>query len=136
MKAAVAAALRFRPSQVSVKRGEVVTFHLVNAGKGPHEFTIGGPQSQELHDGQMALMDMPGMAGMDHHDKAQKKWEAGLKKRIAVLDRVAAASESVHVMPNETKDVTWAFTGPEMPVFGCHIPGHWWGGMKGSFSAT
>jgi uncharacterized cupredoxin-like copper-binding protein len=130
--------LRFEPSEVTVQRGEVVTFHLVNVGKVPHEFTIGGPNAQELHENQMALMDhsgMPGMEGMHHDDKLHKKYEAGLKERVTELDRVAAASESVHVMPNEAKDLTWAFTGPEIPAFGCHVPGHWGGGMKGMFSA-
>jgi uncharacterized cupredoxin-like copper-binding protein len=90
----------------------------------------------------MALMDMDGMSGMhqgdtahkmDHGDKAHTKWEEGLKKRIAELDPVAAASDSVHVLPGEAKDITWGFDGPTLPVFGCHIPGHWQEGMKGSF---
>ena len=42
-------------------RREIVNFHLVNGGKIVHEFTIGGTDSQELHEDQMALMDMGGM---------------------------------------------------------------------------
>jgi len=112
---------RFDPAQVTVKRGEIVTFHLVNAGTRPHEFTIGGPKSQELHEDEMALM------GMGDKSNMQGMNMSGMQ---------GTASESVHVMPSEAKDLTWAFTGPEMPVFGCHIPGHWWGGMKGAFAAA
>jgi uncharacterized cupredoxin-like copper-binding protein len=138
--------LRFEPASITVQSGEVVTFHLVNTGKELHEFTIGGAAAQELHENQMALMDMgagghmagmPGMgngemAQMHHHnDKMHKKYQRNLKKRVAQLDDTAAASDSVHVPPGESRDLTWAFTGAQAPIFGCHVSGHWYGGMKG-----
>jgi uncharacterized cupredoxin-like copper-binding protein len=140
--------LRFSPAAINVKRGETVAFHLLNNGHLLHEFTIGGPDSQELHEDKMAEMDMGGtgssmnmgsvggdqsggMAGMKM-DSGHKKYMSELKKRIAELDRKASASDSVHVPPGESRDLVWAFTGASAPEFGCHIPGHWHGGMKGS----
>jgi len=141
--------LHFRPAQIPVKAGEIVDFHLVNAGKVLHEFTIGGAASQELHEDQMALMEMDGpgsgtdmggmamggsspMTGMKM-DKMHRRYLDRLKSRIAELERTASASDSAHVPPGESRDLVWAFTGPSAPLFGCHIPGHWSAGMKGSF---
>ena len=136
--------LRFDPARIEVRRGEVVTFHVVNAGTQTHEFTIGDDSAQELHDYQMAAMGMSGstmpgmqaggdMAGMDmRHDKTHERYLAGLRKEIERLDRVAGANASVHVLPGQAGDVSWAFTGPEAPTFGCHVPGHWKAGMRGA----
>ena len=138
--------LHFRPAEIHTKPGEIVDFHLVNAGKSVHEFTIGGADSQELHEDQMALMEMGGtdMGGMDmggtsspmagmKMDKVHRKYLDRLKSRVAELERTASASDSVHVPPGESRDLVWAFTGPSAPLFGCHISGHWSAGMKGSF---
>jgi uncharacterized cupredoxin-like copper-binding protein len=135
--------LRFEPSEINVTRGEVVGFRITNTGNTMHEFTIGGPSDQELHDAHMASMAMGGddMKGMDmsahdHHedipnDAAHKRYMKALAKRIAELEARSSASDSVHVPPGETKEITWAFTGVEAPEFGCHIQGHWAGGMRG-----
>ena len=140
--------LHFEPGHIAVQRGEIITFRLVNAGHLAHEFTIGGPDAQELHDAQMAEMDMSGegqgMAmsggggGTDMkmgHDPAHARYMKALAKRIAVLDQRAAAADSVHVPPGETKDLTWAFTGPQLPVFACHVTSHWKGGMAGTIAS-
>jgi uncharacterized cupredoxin-like copper-binding protein len=135
--------MRFDPAEVTVKSGEVVTFHLVNTDQVAHEFTLGDSNAQELHDAQMAQMDMSGdatgMAMPDHstgmkmpHDPAHQKYMKRLAEQVTALDKVAAANISVHVLPRETKDVTWAFTGDKTPVFACHVPGHWKAGMQGS----
>ena len=49
-------------------------------------------------------------------------------------DKSAAANASVHVPPGESRDLTWAFLGEKIPVFGCHVDQHWSGGMRGSFA--
>jgi uncharacterized cupredoxin-like copper-binding protein len=139
--------LRFEPDHVTVQRGETVTFRLVNTGHLAHEFTVGGPAAQELHDDQMAQMDMSGegkgmaMGGGGSpmkmaHDPAHAKYMKGLAARIAALDRQAAANDSVHVLPGETAELTWAFSGPELPVFACHVIGHWKAGMTGTVAST
>jgi uncharacterized cupredoxin-like copper-binding protein len=125
--------LRFEPATVTVKKGEIVTFTLVNAGKEMHEFTIGGQDAQDLHEAQMAEMNM---GSMDHGKMPDtpdhKKYMKGLSQKIASLDRTATASASVHVPAGERLDVTWAFTGEQAPIYGCHVAQHWWGGMRGS----
>ena len=137
--------LRFDPATVAVRRGEVVTFHVVNTGKTLHEFTIGGADAQDLHEAQMAEMAMTGntmdmsstdMGSMDHarmpDTPGHKKYMKALAGRIAALDRSAAANASVHVPPGESRDLTWAFLGEKVPVFGCHVAQHWSAGMRGS----
>ena len=137
--------LRFNPGQVAVRPGEVVTFHVINAGTQTHEFTLGDENAQELHDYQMVAMEMSGsaMPGMDAggmgsmpmgKDPTHEKYLAAVQKDIDRLDRLAGANASVHVLPGQSGDVTWAFTGPKAPEFGCHIPGHWKGGMQGAIA--
>ena len=141
--------LRFDPATVTVKHGEIVTFHVVNAGKSIHEFTIGGQVAQDLHEAQMAEMAMTGdtmargmelgsMRSMDHgtmpNTPEHRKYMKNLAARIASLDKSAAANASVHVPPGESRDLTWAFLGEKIPVFGCHVDQHWSKGMRGSFA--
>jgi uncharacterized cupredoxin-like copper-binding protein len=144
--------LRFAPSTVAVQHGEIVTFHVVNTGKMLHEFTIGGQDAQDLHEAQMAQMAMTGdtmaggmdmgtmgsMAGMDHgkmpNTPEHRKYMKNLSARIATLDRTAAANASVHVPPGESRDLTWAFLGDQLPLYGCHVAQHWSGGMRGTIS--
>jgi uncharacterized cupredoxin-like copper-binding protein len=146
--------LRFNPATVAVKKGEVVTFHVVNTGKTMHEFTIGGQDAQDLHEAQMAQMAMtgqmsdgtmdlsgghprtPGLSSMDHakmpDTPEHRKYMKALAERVTRLDRTAAANASVHVPPGESRDLTWAFLGDQVPVFGCHVAQHWSAGMRGS----
>jgi len=144
--------LRFDPSTVTVKRGEIVTFHVVNTGKSIHEFSVGGQDAQDLHEAQMADMAMTGdtmgagmdmgsmgsMGSMSHgtmpDTPEHRQYMKNLATRIATLDRRAAANASVHVPPGESRDLTWAFVGPQVPLFGCHVDQHWSKGMRGSFS--
>jgi uncharacterized cupredoxin-like copper-binding protein len=139
--------LRFEPDRITVQRGETVTFRLVNAGHLAHEFTVGGPAAQELHDDQMAQMDMSGegqgmaMSGGSSpmkmsHDPAHIKYMKALAARIAVLDHQAAANDGVHVLPGETRELTWTFSGAEFPVFACHVVGHWKAGMTGTVAPS
>jgi uncharacterized cupredoxin-like copper-binding protein len=69
------------------------------------------------------------MAKEPGHDKYMK----ALAKRIAEFDEQAAANESLHVPPGETRELTWAFTTDQAPTYGCHVVGHFAAGMKGRF---
>ena len=144
--------LHFTPATVAVKHGEIVTFHVVNTGKTIHEFTIGGQDAQDLHEAQMAQMAMTGgtmaggmdmgtmgsMAGMDHgtmpNTPEHRKYMKNLAQRIATLDKAAAANASLHVPPGESRDLTWAFLGDQLPLYGCHVAQHWSSGMRGSIA--
>jgi len=134
--------MRFEPARLEVAPGEVVTFRLVNAGKVPHEFTIGGPDAQELHDAQMAAMDTAGgaegMGGMKMNMSEGSAADGSAKpmdEKIALLEERAAFSDSRHVAPGASEELAWAFTGPEMPSFACHVPGHWKAGMAGTIAS-
>ncbi|HMC05349.1 MAG TPA: hypothetical protein VKJ83_07735 [Actinomycetota bacterium] len=141
--------LRFDPATVAVKHGEIVTFHVVNTGKILHELTVGGADAQDLHEAQMAQMSMTGdtmaggmdmgsMPGMEHgtmpNTPEHRRYMKNLAHRIASLDKSAAANASVHVPAGESRDMTWAFLGDQLPVFGCHVAQHWSGGMRGAFA--
>lgn len=102
--------LRFVPDEVEVAEGETITFRLHNAGKIPHDFTIGDAATQDEHDAEMADMDSEMMR--DHGD-----------------------GNAVTIAPGETEELTWHFTEVEGVLFGCHIPGHYDAGMRGTFTA-
>jgi uncharacterized cupredoxin-like copper-binding protein len=94
---------RFSPRSLEVKAGETVTFEVTNRDKLEHEFVLGNEQYQELHDTQMR-------AGGVFHDYS---------------------SYSVHVMPGETRSVTWTFERSGRVLFACHVAGHYEEGMLG-----
>lgn len=97
--------LAFEPASIEVKVGETITFKLVNAGKIQHDFTLGDEETQDEHDADMAS----GMTGMGQEEP-----------NAMTLD------------PGATGEMTWRFTAPASILFGCHIPGHYAGGMVGT----
>lgn len=98
----------FDPEDIEVEVGETVTFRVTNAGKLPHDFTIGDSDTQDRHDAEMAEMPMDGMGADDANAMTM---EAG-----------------------ETKDMTWTFTEAGEILMGCHIPGHYAAGMRGTIT--
>ena len=97
-------ALRFTPSRVKVTRGETVRFIAANRGKLMHEMVIGTEEELRKH----AEM-MKRFPGMKHGEPYM-----------------------AHVQPGERGTIAWTFTEPGTFVFGCLVPGHWDGGMKGT----
>jgi uncharacterized cupredoxin-like copper-binding protein len=51
---------RYRPDEIMVRAGRRVTFSVTNAGKLPHEFTLGDRGIQLDHERQMRLMPATG----------------------------------------------------------------------------
>jgi uncharacterized cupredoxin-like copper-binding protein len=96
----------FFPSGATVTKGETVTFRVTNDGKIPHDFVLGDEQVQVEHEEEMAEMD----GDMAMHDEPN----------AFVLE------------PGETKDMTWHLTADGEILFGCHQPGHFAAGMKGT----
>jgi len=96
---------RFTPDAVAVDVGETITFRIVNAGQVPHDFTLGDQATQDEHDEEMAEM-----GGMMMDDEAN----------------------AVSIAAGETKELTWRFTGEGPVLIGCHQPGHYAAGMKGT----
>ena len=96
--------LRYSPDRVQVKRGETVRFFVHNAGKLPHEMVIG--TERELREHAEAMRKHPDM----HHEDPYM----------------------VEVPPGATGEILWNFSKPGTFAFGCLVPGHWEGGMKGA----
>ncbi len=96
----------FSPSSVIVEAGETVTFKVTNTGAIPHDFTLGDSALQDEHEAEMAEMG----GNMEMHDEPN----------VFSLE------------PGETKTMTWHFKESGPILFGCHQPGHYAAGMKGS----
>ncbi|MEO8292107.1 MAG: plastocyanin/azurin family copper-binding protein [Actinomycetota bacterium] len=94
----------FDPAAIDVEVGETVTFEVTNAGRTVHEFVLGDAAMQDQHEG--AMGDAAGSM---------------------MADEVNAVSLS----PSEKKSLTWTFTEPGTVLYGCHVDGHYAGGMVG-----
>ena len=96
----------FDPASVTITEGETVTFRVTNVGAIPHDFVLGDAQMQDEHEAEMAEMS----DDMAMHDEPN----------AFVLE------------PGETKEMTWHMTEGGEILFGCHQPGHYQAGMKGT----
>lgn len=96
-------AMRFRPSDISVARGETVHFVVKNSGKLKHEMVLGSMKDLKAH-----ARLMRKMPGMEHADE-----------------------NMVSVEPGKTGDLIWEFTKAGKFDFACLQPGHFEAGMKG-----
>jgi uncharacterized cupredoxin-like copper-binding protein len=102
---------RYRPDAIMVRAGRRITFAVTNAGKLPHEFTLGDRATQLAHERQM--QDMTSTGGHVHtHDPT--------------------GGGSLTVPPGETRRLPWTFDEPGLVLYGCHVLGHWSAGMRGT----
>ena len=104
--------LRFAPDHVQAKVGETITFRVVNVAKIAHDFTLGSDKAQADHEKEMRS----GSAG-DGMDMAHD-------------------ANAVQVAPGETKELTWTFAKAGTTIYGCHEPGHYASGMKGTVTVS
>lgn len=102
---------RFDPDAIAVQAGETITFRLVNADEILHEFMLGDEAEQAEHEREMAEMSSEPME-MDDEPNA------------------------VTVRPGKTKELTWTFDEPGTLLYGCHQPGHYAAGMKGTITVS
>jgi uncharacterized cupredoxin-like copper-binding protein len=101
--------LAFKPDEFEVAAGEVVTFRIANSGDIEHEFVLGDEQAQEQMAEEMAEGDDDG------HEHSGEM------------------SNAVTIHPGEEAELTWRFPDESTTVLiGCHLPGHYEGGMQGS----
>lgn len=98
---------RIEPGDFVVPAGEPVTFVVTNGGVLDHEFYVGDEAAQAEHDREM-------LSGGMAHDEPN----------------------GVAVKPGETKELTMTFDAPASLLAGCHVPGHYAGGMKTSITVT
>jgi uncharacterized cupredoxin-like copper-binding protein len=96
-------AMRFTPSNISVKRGDTVKFMIKNSGTVKHEMVLGS--IEELKEHAALMIKFP---EMEHSDPNQ-----------------------VSVEPGKTGALVWQFTQAGTFDFACLQPGHFESGMKG-----
>ena len=93
---------RFDLADLDVRPGETVRFVLRNTDPIPHELIIGDQAVQDVHE----------LGTEAHHAERQGE---------------------VSVAPGKTAVTTYRFGGAGTQLlFGCHLPGHWAYGMKGT----
>ncbi len=97
-------AMVFEPATVTVGLGDSVTFNVKNAGQIAHEFFVGNGTAQDEHEVEMHHMSAVG------HDHAT----------------------GVYVEAGDAKALTITFVHAGTLLMGCHEPGHWGAGMKGT----
>jgi uncharacterized cupredoxin-like copper-binding protein len=98
--------MRFAPSEISVRRGELVRFVAANKGQVLHEMVLGTLDDLKAH--AELMKKFPGM----EHDEPHM----------------------AHVSPGKTGEIGWRFTQAGTFYFGCLVPGHFEGGMVGKIT--
>ena len=101
-------ALRIEPAAMTVPAGVPVTFVVTNSGSTDHEFYLGDEAAQAEHEKEMAEM-----GGMTHDEP-----------------------EGIALEPGETKELTFTFAEAGETLAGCHVVGHYGGGMKATITIT
>jgi Cu+-exporting ATPase len=99
--------LRFTPATLTVHPGDTVAFEISNPGALPHEFFIGTPDEQQAHEREMAS------GAPMHAEPGQVDVPAGTSVRLVYTFDQAGTLE-----------------------YGCHVPGHYAAGMRGTISVT
>jgi uncharacterized cupredoxin-like copper-binding protein len=100
--------LRIEPAGISVPASVPVTFVVTNSGAIDHEFYLGDEAAQAEHE-----KEMVSMGGMAHDEPA-----------------------GILVKPGETKELTYTFAQAGTTLAGCHVAGHYGGGMKAPITVT
>jgi uncharacterized cupredoxin-like copper-binding protein len=101
-------ALKIEPAAMTVPAGVSVAFVVTNSGAADHEFYLGDEEAQAEHEKEMAEM-----GGMTHDEP-----------------------EGIAVKPGETKELTYTFAEAGETLAGCHVAGHYGGGMKATITVT
>ena len=98
-------ALKIEPATMTVPAGVPVTFVVTNTGSTEHEFYLGDEAAQNEHEEEMQA------GGMMHDDP-----------------------NGISVAAGETKELTHTFDAAGDTLAGCHVAGHYAGGMKATIT--
>lgn len=99
--------LKMQPAEMTVKVGQPVTFVVTNTGAIEHEFYLGDEAAQDAHEQEM----MSGGMAMDEPD-------------------------GIVLKPGETKELVHTFDAAGASLAGCHVVGHYAGGMMAAITVT
>ena len=100
--------LKIEPATMTVPARVPVTFVVTNSGAADHEFYLGDEAAQAANEEEMAEM-----GGMSHDEP-----------------------EGIAVKPGETKELIYTFAQAGETLAGCHVVGHYGGGMKATITVT
>jgi len=100
--------LAFDPPVIDVAVGETIAFQVTNQGATTHEFML-APNSMQAHHGDQ-MGQSPGQMMTD-------------------------SPHAVTLEPGDTKTIAMRFVGEGALEYGCHVPGHYEGGMVGTVTA-
>jgi uncharacterized cupredoxin-like copper-binding protein len=103
IQVAMANGMRFKPSEIRVKKGETIRFVLKNTDAIKHEFSLG--TQQELLEHYEVMKRFPDMV----HDEPNK----------------------LSLAPGKRGEIIWQFSQADTVDFACLHPGHFDAGMKG-----
>ena len=101
--------LRFVPDRIIVDVGQTVKFFAHNRSSAEHEFFIGDAAAQEQHEREMRAGTIPNM----HY-----------------------RPDDMVVMARDSNELSYTFTAPGELIFGCHEPGHYAAGMRGTIEVV
>lgn len=110
-------ALEFDPKSISVRKGETIRFVLHNRGEVAHDFTIGTPAMQEARRSFIRVL-----------------FDAGELDPNKPVTHSHNHPNGIVVPAGQTKELIWTFKKTQNIEFGCNIPLHYEGGMRGDFS--
>ncbi|HEY8885720.1 MAG TPA: heavy metal translocating P-type ATPase, partial [Chloroflexota bacterium] len=100
--------LRFAPDALAVHVGETIAFQVTNTGTMPHELVIGDEAVQQAHELEMASGNGMAMGG--------------------------DAAYAVQIPSGQTATLVYTFGKPGTLIYGCHVPGHYTAGMRGTIT--
>jgi uncharacterized cupredoxin-like copper-binding protein len=101
-------AMRFDPSQITVKQGDTIRFVIKNGGGMLHEMVIGTPKDLDEH--AALMLKFPNM----EHDEPYM----------------------AHVGAGQTSEIVWNFNQAGSFDFACLIAGHYQAGMRGKITVA
>jgi Cu+-exporting ATPase len=99
--------LRFAPENLTVRAGETISFEISNPGVVPHELFLGTAAEQQAHEAEMA-------SGAPMH----------------------AEPGQVDIPAGKTVRLVYTFDQPGTFEYGCHVPGHYAAGMRGTITVS
>jgi uncharacterized cupredoxin-like copper-binding protein len=100
---------QFSPDAVTVNKGDTVAFVITNNADVEHEFVIGDEKVQAQHEQQMA-------AGSES------------------MNDMGATPYAVDIPAHSTATLVYTFDQTGNLIMGCHVPGHYAGGMRGTIT--
>lgn len=107
-----AGAVRYAPRVITVTAGRPVILRITNSSNIDHEALLGDEKVQNAHAKEMK--DMAAMPGMAHEDPKSTKPGEGF----------------ADIAPKKTAEIKTTFSKVGRTILGCHLPGHYEGGMR------